>query len=56
MTASNKIPTNNSIVDLKVEHNNLIDNQNKHGYYNLIANGDFGNFVDDTYETINAEL
>jgi hypothetical protein len=38
---TNKIPTNNSIQDLKIYHNQLIDNMNKLGYENLITNGDF---------------
>jgi hypothetical protein len=28
-------------VDLKTIHNDLIDNQNHHGFVNLIANGNF---------------
>jgi hypothetical protein len=46
MSISNKIPSNNSVVDVKTNHNEMIDNQNKHGFVNLIANGDFHNLVE----------
>jgi len=51
MTTTNKIPTYNSLVDLKTFHNDLIDNKSKHGYYNLIANNRFQNKMpsDDMY-------
>lgn len=38
---TNKIPLNNSIVDLKSTHNEMINRQSQHGYFNLIANGRF---------------
>lgn len=38
---NNKIPSENSIIDLKLAHNNFIDNLNRIGYENLIINGDF---------------
>jgi hypothetical protein len=46
MSISNKTPSNNSVVDVKTNHNEMIDNQNKHGFVNLIANGNFRNSVD----------
>lgn len=56
MSESNKIPSNNSFVDLKIKHNELIDNQNHHGFVNFIANGNFQFTIDTTGDVIEDQI
>jgi len=54
--STNKIPSNNSVQDLKIYHNRLIDNLNKLGYENLIINGNFSLTITSDQVEVEEEL
>lgn len=56
MSETNKIPSNNSIIDLKTFYNKMLDDMRKYGYKNLITNGDFSLVVETESETPPIEL